>query len=235
VLFRSLVATVWIVVEAIQRLGSPEAVDGLGVVAVAAAALVLNLACAVLLARVRGHDLNLRGAFLHMAADAAASAVAIVAGVAVEVFAEPVVDPVASFAISLLVVVAAWSLLRDTTNVLLEGVPRGLDVGAIEGALAAAPGVSAVHHLHVWELGSDLPALSVHVVLDGEPSLHDAQSRGDALREMLAERFGIGHATLELECHDCEGALGALHPPSGPASSAPPRRGTVEATKGTTR
>jgi hypothetical protein len=69
---------------------------------------------------------------------------------------------------------------------------------------AAKPGVSAVHHLHVWELGSDLPALSVHVVLEGEPSLHDAQARGEQLKHMLATRFGIEHATLELECHDCE-------------------------------
>jgi cobalt-zinc-cadmium efflux system protein len=95
--------------------------------------------------------------------------------------------------------------------VLLEGAPRGLDPSAVEAALAAQPAVAAVHHLHVWELASDLPALSVHVVLEGEPSLHDAQLRGDAMKAMLAERFGIEHVTLELECHDCEAARGALH------------------------
>jgi cobalt-zinc-cadmium efflux system protein len=109
------------------------------------------------------------------------------------------------------VVVAVARLLRDTTNVLLEGAPRGLDVGAVEAALGAAPGVTAVHHLHVWELASDLPALSVHVVLEGAPSLHDAQARGDRLKAMLAERFGIEHATLELECHDCAGPSGGDH------------------------
>jgi cobalt-zinc-cadmium efflux system protein len=71
--------------------------------------------------------------------------------------------------------------------------------------------VQAVHHLHVWELGSELPALSVHVVLDGEPTLHEAQARGDVIKTMLAERFGIEHATLELECHDCESAQGGHH------------------------
>ena len=106
---------------------------------------------------------------------------------------------------------AAWGLLRDTTNVLLEGAPRDLDVAAIESRLTAEPGVTTVHHLHVWELASDLPALSVHVVLEGEPTLHDAQAEGDRLRSMLAAQFGIEHATLELECHDCEGAASALH------------------------
>jgi cobalt-zinc-cadmium efflux system protein len=90
--------------------------------------------------------------------------------------------------------------------VLLEGVPSGLGVEAVTDALVASPDVEAVHHLHLWSLGSETPALSAHVVLTGEPSLHEAQSRGDALRTMLNDRFGIAHATLELECHDCGAA-----------------------------
>jgi cobalt-zinc-cadmium efflux system protein len=204
-------AAVWVFVEAGRRLATPEPVDGGGVVAVAGVALAVNLISAGLLARVRGRDLNLRGAFLHMTADAAASLGAVAAGVAVLAFDAPRADSIASILVGVLVVVSAWRLLRDTTNVLLEGAPRGVDVGAIETALADEPGVSEVHHLHVWELASDMPALSVHVVLEGEPTLHDAQAAGDGLKAMLADRFGIEHATLELECHDCATPSGVAH------------------------
>lgn len=197
-------AAVWVFVEAAQRLGSEESINGTGVIVLATVALTLNVASAVLLRRVRGYDLNLRGAFLHMSADAAGSAGAVGAGVAVVTVDARWVDPVASILIGLLVVWSAWRLLRDTTHVLLEGAPRGLDLTAVESAIASTSGVAAVHHLHVWEVGSDLPALSVHVVLHGEPTLHDAQTQGVGLKAMLAQRFGIEHATLELECHECD-------------------------------
>jgi cobalt-zinc-cadmium efflux system protein len=205
-------ASIWVLIEAVQRIGDPESVDGVGVLVVATVAFTVNAGSALVLSRSRGSDLNLRAAWMHMAADAAGSVAAAAAGIAVIAFSAENADPIASIAIALLVAVGAWGLLRETTNVLLEGAPRGLDVDAIEAALAGAPHVEAVHHLHVWELGTSLPALSVHVVLDGEPSLHDAQAEGNRLRMMLAERFGIEHATLELECHDCESATGVLHP-----------------------
>jgi cobalt-zinc-cadmium efflux system protein len=96
---------------------------------------------------------------------------------------------------------AAWALLRDTTHVLLEGTPEGLDPVGVERAIAGHAGVESVHHLHLWSLASDVPALSAHVVLVGQVSLHEAQVRGDGVKAMLAEQFGIDHATLELECH----------------------------------
>jgi len=196
--------SVWIFVEAVARLGEGASVDGAGLLAVSSAGLVVNLYAMRVLARVRGSDLNLRGAFLHTASDAAGSLGAIAAGIAVLAFDADWMDPVASIVIGVLVIVSAVALLRDTTNVLLEGAPRDLDPDAVESALAGEPGVDAVHHLHLWELASDLPALSAHVVLTGEPTLHDAQARGDGLRAMLMSRFGIEHATLELECHDCK-------------------------------
>jgi len=204
-------AAIWVFVEAARRIDSPSAVDGTGLVALGAVALLVNLVCAALLVRVRAHDLNLRAAWLHMTADAGGSLGAVAAGIAVLAFGADRADPIASILIGVLVVVSGLALLRDTTNVLLEAAPRGLDLAAVEAALVAAPHVEAVHHLHVWELGSELPALSVHVVLDGEPTLHDAQARGSALKVMLAERFGIEHATLELECHDCGTAEDAGH------------------------
>ena len=199
-----LAAAVWIAVEAVGRLGHSHGVDGAGVVAVAAVALALNGVSAAVLARVAGRGLNLRAALVHLLADVASSVAVLAAGVGILVFAADWLDPVASLVIAVLVVWSTWGLVRDTTNVLLEAAPRDVDVDDVAHALSAAAGVEAVHHLHVWEVASDLPALSAHVVLNGAPTLHDAQVRGEELKTMLASRFGIAHATLELECHECE-------------------------------
>jgi cobalt-zinc-cadmium efflux system protein len=141
---------------------------------------------------------------VHTLSDVAGSAAAMVAGIGILAFGARWLDPAASLAIAVLVAYAAWGVLRDTTNVFLEAAPRGVDVDQVEQALCHEEGVEAVHHLHVWEVASDLPALSAHVVLGDVPSLHDAQVRGDELKTMLADRFGITHTTLELECHVCD-------------------------------
>jgi cobalt-zinc-cadmium efflux system protein len=193
----------WVVYEAIQRLSDPEPVDGLGVLVVGALGLLVNAGSAWIIARSAGHNLNLRGAFLHLASDAVGSVGVVIAGAVVLATGEDWVDPLVSILISVLVLVAAWQLLRDATRVLLEGAPKGLDVDALEHTLLAADGVEAVHHLHVWSIGSETPALSAHVVLTGPLTLHEAQTRGDGLKAELAARFGIEHATLELECHTC--------------------------------
>jgi cobalt-zinc-cadmium efflux system protein len=198
-----LAAVVWIVVEAIGRLEEPAEVRGLGLLVVASVGLAVNVVSAVALARVPGRSLNVRAAFLHMTADAAGSLAAVGAGVGVLAFGADWLDPVASIVIAALVLASTWGLLRDTMNVLLEGVPRWLDLDDVESAIAAEPGVETVHHLHVWEVSSDMAALSAHVVLTDAETLHAAQDRGDEIKQMLATRFGIEHATLELECHEC--------------------------------
>ena len=195
--------SLWIIIEAIQRLGSPSAVDGAGVIVIASLGLLVNVASAVVLYRAQGRSLNMRGAVLHMAADAAGSIAAIVAGVAVVVWGADRVDPLASILVALLVLWSCWGLLRDTTNVLLEGTPRGIDPDAVRATLEQQEAVEAVHHVHVWSLASDELALSAHVVLAGEVTLHEAQERGVELKEVLQDRFAVGHATLELECHPC--------------------------------
>lgn len=199
-----LVTAAWIFYEAVRRIGDPHEVAGAAVVVVASVGLIVNLGSAWMLARAPGQDLNLRGALVHMLSDAVGSVGAIVAGVGVLAFDADWLDPTMSILIGVLVAWAAWGLLRDALNVLLEGAPRHVDVDEVEAALAAGADVEAVHHLHVWEIGSDLPALSAHVVLADAGTLHEAQERGDALKVMLAERFGIEHVTLELECHGCE-------------------------------
>lgn len=199
-----LVTAAWIFFEAARRIGEPHDVEGIGILVVATLGLLVNLGSAWMLVRAPGRDLNLRGALLHMLSDAAGSVGVMIAGVGVLAFGADWLDPVMSVLIGVLVAWAAWGLLRDALNVLLEAAPRHLDVDEVEAALAAGSDVEAVHHLHVWEIGSDLPALSAHVVLADAGTLHEAQARGDALKVMLAERFGIEHVTLELECHGCD-------------------------------
>ena len=196
-------ASAWIVWEAIGRFSDPSAVDGVGVAVIGGLGLVVNAWSAWLVARVSVQNLNLRGAFLHLASDALGSFGVIVAGVVVALTGSTWIDPAISLAITALVLVATWSLVRDATAVLLEQAPRGMDPEAIEHALLADPRVEAVHHVHLWSLGAETPALSAHVVLAGEPTLHAAQLVGNELRATLGTEFGIDHATLELECHDC--------------------------------
>lgn len=203
-------AAAWIAYEAVRRIGNPPDVRGAGLVVVATAGLVVNVASAILIARTAGRSLNMRGALMHMTLDAAGSLAAIAAGVAIVAFRAEVVDPIASLAIVALVVWSAWTLLHETTHVLLEGTPRGLDASEIERFLVDDPAVEGVHHVHVWNLASDVPALSAHVVIAGEITLHEAQLEGDRLRTKVLERFGIDHTTFELECHQCD------EPPSQP-------------------
>ncbi len=200
-----LVATsAWIVFAAIQRLGDPVEVDGAGLLVVALLGLVVNLGSAVGIARVRGNSLNMRGAFVHLASDAAGSVAAILAGIAIVAWGADWVDPVASILIAVLVLWSTWGLLRDTVQVLLEGTPTGLEPDRLIDAILTGTDVSEVHHLHVWSLASDTPALSAHLVVDGELTMHEAQERSEDVRRVLADRFGVAHATLELECHPCD-------------------------------
>jgi cobalt-zinc-cadmium efflux system protein len=196
--------TIWVVVEAIRRLGEPQAVSGRGLILVAAAGLIVNVASAIVIARRAGESLNMRGAFLHMALDAAGSAGALVAGVGVVVADATWLDPFASILIAALVVWSSLTLLRRTTRVLMEGAPRGIDPDEVERFLSDDPAVEGIHHVHVWNLASEVPALSAHVVINGEISLHEAQLEGNRLRAKVLERFGIEHTTFELECHACE-------------------------------
>lgn len=194
----------WLLLESFQRFREPASVEALGLVGVAVAGLLVNLGSAALLHKHQGASLNMRGALLHMALDAVGSVTALAAGVAIVAGGPDQLDAAASVVIALLVVWSAWHLLRETTHVLLEGTPRGLEPRDITAALIHDGAVESVHHLHLWNLASDVPALSAHVVVGNEATLHEAQLHSDRLKSMLKERFGIEHATLELECHVCE-------------------------------
>lgn len=194
----------WIMVEAVRRLGDPPEVAGIGLTVVALAGVAVNGVSAVIVGRVRGSSLNMRGAWLHLLADAGASLAAVAAGVLVITTGSDWADPAISLLIGALVIWTAWSLLRETTHVLLEGAPAEIDADEVRDTIAGVDRVAEVHHLHIWSLASDVPALSAHVLVDAEPTLHEAQVVGEQVRSLLDERHGIGHATLELECHPCD-------------------------------
>jgi cobalt-zinc-cadmium efflux system protein len=190
----------WILFESITRLADPVPVDGAGLAAVATIGLVINLGSALLVHRSQGESLNMRASFVHLATDAAGSLGAVLAGLLILGFGWMRADSLGSMATALLVLWAGWGLLRDTTHVLMEGTPRGIDSERVRDAILAVDAVTDVHHLHLWNLASDVPTLSAHLVLAGEPSLREAQRTTESVRATLTEHFALTHMTLELEC-----------------------------------
>ncbi|THD36297.1 MAG: cation transporter [Sphingomonas sp.] len=184
-----------VVFEAVMRLGQPANVKGMVVVVVAAVGILVNAATAWLFARGQKSDINLRGAYLHMAADATVSAGVMLAGLAIWWTGAAWIDPVTSIVVSALIFWQTWGLLRETVEMSLNAVPRAIDFDQVEAALKALPGVSAMHDLHIWPMSTTETVLTAHLVMAAPPGdgfLADAQT-------MLHDRFGIGHATIQVE------------------------------------
>lgn len=190
-----LVVTGGIAWEAVLRLMRPEQPGGAVIIVVAAIGILINGFTALLFMSGRKDDLNIRGAFQHMAADALVSAGTVAAGVVILLTGWGWVDPVVSLVISLVIVLGTWSLLRDSLDLSLDAIPAGIDRAKVEDYLRGLPGVAAIHDLHIWGLSTTDAALTVHIVSG------DAQA--SALLPRIAadmqERFGIGHATIQLE------------------------------------
>ena len=193
-------AGVWIVFEGITRFQHPVPVDGAGLAAVATVGFIVNLGSALLVHRAQGKSLNMRASFVHLATDAVGSVGAIVAGLLILGLGWLRADPIVSIATAVLVLWAGWKILRDTVHVLMEGTPRGIDTARVRAAMLSADNVADVHHLHLWNLASDVAALSAHVVITGEPTLRQAQSTAAQIRKVLRSMFELTHVTLELEC-----------------------------------
>lgn len=192
--------------QAFLRLSHPQPVEGRVVVGTALVAIAVNGYIATRL-RSQHHDYNARAVLLHAFSDLAASVGVVVSGVIVLLTGFFAVDPLVSIAISLLILWSAVRLVLDTTNILLEGMPRHLDLGELRAAMHAVPSVAGIHDLHVWTLsGSDL-ALSAHVVAaDPDLSGEDGEHLVRALEQILCDRFAIGHTTIQVEvCHPCAG------------------------------
>ncbi|MEW6531322.1 MAG: cation diffusion facilitator family transporter [Thermodesulfobacteriota bacterium] len=183
--------------EAVHRLVSPPAVQGGGMLMIALVGLAVNLGMAALLFEGRKENLNIRGAFLHVSADALGSLGAGLAGAIILFTSANWVDPLASFLIGGLVLYSSWGLVRDSVHILMEGVPTGLSIDEIEQALIEQQGVCCIYDLHVWSITSDRHALSAHLVL-AEPE-RDPTEMLKQLNELLWVRFRIDHTTLQLE------------------------------------
>ena len=188
--------SVWVCVEAYQRLQAPSAVEGRLVMAIAAGGFLINLAGMWVLSGGRHGNLNIRGAWLHVATDALGNIGTVAAGAAVAYLGWRRADPIASVAIALLVCWSAWALLRESVDVLMEGTPSGIEPAQVRDSLAAVEGVAAVHDLHIWSITSGRISLSAHIAVDG--SRPDRDVLPD-LCEQLRVVYGITHVTLQLE------------------------------------
>ena len=190
-----------IVVEAIRRFAHPEEVAGGTVMLVAGIGIVINTATALLFMAGRKHDLNVKGAFLHMIGDAAVSAGVVAAAFAIKVTNWQWLDPAVSLAIGAVIVWGTWGLLRESINLSMDAVPEGIDPHAVENYLANLAGVTAVHDLHIWAMSTTEVALTVHLVMEEAPR---SDSFLHEVSDTLNDRFGIGHATTQIECGHCE-------------------------------
>jgi cobalt-zinc-cadmium efflux system protein len=196
-----LVVTGGIAWEALGRLSHPVPVAG-GIVAwVAAAGILVNGGTALLFARGRRRDLNVKSAFLHMAADALVSAGVVVTGIAVILTGVAWLDPAVSLIVSAVIVYGTWSLLRDSTRLALDAVPDGIDAMAVRAHLAALPGVAAIHDLHIWGMSTTETALTCHLVM---PAGHPGDAALSHIARELEAHFGIHHATIQIELGDTD-------------------------------
>jgi len=203
-----LVVTGGIAWEGLRRLSEPIAVEG-GIVAwVAAVGIVVNGATALLFARGRERDLNIRSAFMHMMADALVTAGVVVAGIAIAVTGLLWLDPAVSLAVSAVIVYGTWDLLRQATRLALNAVPEGVDAAAVRSHLLGVPGVAALHDLHIWGMSTTETALTCHLVI---PAGHPGDAALSRIAHDLEHRFGIHHATIQIELADSEEAC-ALTP-----------------------
>jgi len=191
-----IVAVGGIVYEAVQRFRDPHAVPAGTVIGVAAVGLLINAITAWLFFEGRKSDLNIRGAFVHMAADAAVSAGVIVAGVLIAVTGRPWIDPVTSLVIAAVILAGTWGLLKDSLDLALHAVPPGIDPGAVEAYLATLPGVTGVHDLHIWGMSTTTSALTAHLV---KPDASDDDALLRRVSTELHQRFGIEHTTVQWE------------------------------------
>lgn len=200
-----LVALGAIVLEALHRFGEPAAVPGLTVSAVAAIGILINGLTAWLFARGRKGDVNVRGAYLHMLADAAVSAGVVLAGVGIWLSGAGWIDPVVSLVIAALIFWQTWGLLRETVEMSLAAVPRAIDYDRVRAALGELPGVTQIHDLHIWPMSTTEPVLTAHLLM---PAGHPGDAFLQAAQDMLHHRFGIGHATLQVETGEAACVLG---------------------------
>lgn len=190
----------YVLIEGVQRFFDPQPVGSIGMLVVASAGLVVNLIAMRVLAGGKDASLNVKGAYLEVWADMLGSIGVIGAAIAIYFTRAMWIDPVVAIAIGLWVLPRAWVLLRDTTNILLQGVPRGTDLADVRSAIAGTPGVAGVHDLHLWSVAGDDTSLTAHIVADDADGTEAVRI---VVMAMLKERFSISHLTIQTEAKIC--------------------------------
>lgn len=185
----------YVLYEGIQRFMTPQPVQSLGMLGVAVVGLLVNLIAMRVLAGGKDDSLNVKGAYLEVWADMLGSLGVIGAAILIYVTGWSWVDPIVAIAIGLWVLPRTWILLRDTTNILLQGVPRDVDLDAVRTAMREIPGVAGIHDLHLWSVAGDDMSLTAHIVVADKASVQSARSRA----AMLHNRYEIEHSTLQIE------------------------------------
>ena len=193
--------SVWVIYEAFERWQAPPEIAGNQLILIATGGLIVNIIAAYLLHSDHKHDLNMRGAFLHVIGDLLGSVAAIIAGILIAVFGWLWADALGSVLISLIIIFGAWRLILDSVNVLLEGTPGHINLAAVETTILQTSGVGGVHDLHVWTISSGIEALSAHITHDESISHSDLLA---AVRHKLHDEFGIDHLTIQMETLDLE-------------------------------
>jgi cobalt-zinc-cadmium efflux system protein len=194
--------SVWIFFESVERLRQPQAVNESVMIVVASLGLLMNGGIMLALRSASRNDINIRSAFVHMLGDAAGSAAIIAGAFAIQYTGWLRIDPILSIVIGILVVWTAWDIIRESLNILLEGLPRGIRLQDVTSGMRSVAGVLDVHDLHIWSLGSNTHALSCHVLIeDVPPSASDTILR--RVNAMLAEHFHISHTTVQFEHVSC--------------------------------
>jgi len=193
-----LVAVGVIIAESVHKLREPAVIDGVAVSWTAGVGILINGVTTLLLMRGQKGDLNIRGAFLHMAADTLVSIGVVISGLVIHYTGWFIIDPIISIVIALVILVSTWELLRDSMRLALDGVPEGIEVDEVMELMCSVDHVKDVHHMHIWAMSTTENALTTHVVVDDE---HAASSVRKTLKEVLKTK-GITHATIEIENGD---------------------------------
>lgn len=193
--------SIWVVYEAYSRWESPPKVSGRPMMLIALGGLIVNIVAAKLLHSGHEHDLNMRGAWLHVMGDLLGSAAALIAGVLITGFGWMWADPLTSVLISLIIIGGSWRLISESVNVLLEGTPAHIDLSSVERAILETDGVAGTHDLHVWTISSGIYALSVHISHRESVGHQQLLQR---VRAAIHSEFGIDHLTIQMETLDRE-------------------------------
>jgi len=189
--------------EAISRLRQPEPVHSTPMIVVSLLAVLMNTVISLWLRKAAKSDLNVRSAFMHMVGDGVSAVGVVIAGIVVAFTGASIADPVVSLLIGLLILWSSWAILKESVNVLLEGIPEGMEMETVERTIGTVAGVLAVHDLHVWTVGSGMVCCSCHISVE-EQSVRSGENVLRAVAEKLEHEFGISHSTIQVEVEGCE-------------------------------